>query len=191
MGARQLQLPDQPHSRRPRQACGAAIMSWKFEYCDAEGRDDCGDCEWWAEFNALVYLALAASGRTGSLIGPGVRRTWGGTRPNCAVVVQCLRANQSILSFMVSVFVCLCSFCMVEYLRYVHVKDGDCYFSSDSQIQCFLLRFQNATHFHPIASHIVAESSFIRYSVTVNISRFHREARGSIPRTGDLFANSY
>ena len=27
----------------------------------------------------------------------------------------------------------------------------------------------------------------VRYSVTVNISRFHREARGSIPRTGVIF----
>ena len=29
-----------------------------------------------------------------------------------------------------------------------------------------------------------AKIPIIRYSVTVNISRFHREARGSIPRTG-------
>ena len=33
---------------------------------------------------------------------------------------------------------------------------------------------------------LLRSSSTIRYSVTVNISRFHREARGSIPRTGGL-----
>ena len=33
---------------------------------------------------------------------------------------------------------------------------------------------------------LLCSSSTIRYSVTVNISRFHREARGSIPRTGVL-----
>ena len=51
----------------------------------------------------------------------------------------------------------------------------------------FLFRFRNRTFLHPIASHSVAERGSIRYSVTVNISRFHREARGSIPRTGEHF----
>ena len=47
----------QPTLLASARACGAAITGWRFEYCEESGRDDCGDYEWWAEFNAPVYFA--------------------------------------------------------------------------------------------------------------------------------------
>ncbi len=54
------------------------------------------------------------------------------------------------------------------------------------------LKFGRSCSHWLLPSHNVADNADVRYSVTVNISRFHREARGSIPRTGVfLFGSRY